>query len=137
MYNTDEMEYYNYIEQDDEVMNYCYEGVYGWVPNDYANSQGIDAYLEDEVFDEAIIDCFQRMGFGPEYDYHHMLNEGDRYPIEKVRSLLEQLEEFDMFLSEAGYGEEDQRGMIAQIRKYLDAILLPMRVKTWLREEVA
>ncbi len=137
MYNTDEIENYNYIEQDDEVLNYHYEGVYGWVPNDYANSQDIDAYLEDEVFDEAIIDCFQRMGFGPEYDYHYMLNEGDRYPIEKVRSLLEQLEEIDSFLSYAGYGEEDLRGLIAEIRKYLDAILLPMRVKTWLREEVA
>ncbi len=95
----------------------------------------IDAYLESEVFEEECIDYYDEKGLRQLCDYHFLLEE-DRYPIEKAISLLEQLEQFGEYVDSRGIGLRNLQKPIDELLNYLDAVLVPIRVKTWLREKM-
>ena len=123
------------IETSDGIL-YYYRGVCGAIPKEYANSRLIDAYLEDEVFEEACVDCFNRMGLGQDFDYS-LLDEKNRYLIEKAQSLLEQLGQFDKYFDDNVICLGALQRPIDELLYYLDALLLPIKVKAWLREEMS
>ena len=107
----------------------------GLIPYEYANSRLIDDYLESEVFEEECFEYYEVMGLRQLCDYHYLLEE-DRYPIEKAISLLEQLEQFGEYVDSRGIGLRNLQKPIDELLNFLDAVLVPIRVKAWLREKM-
>ena len=51
-----------YFEKDfDGNFQYSYNGVNGWILGNYVNPTGIEAYIEDEVFYDAVKDSYKRI----------------------------------------------------------------------------
>ena len=49
-----------YFEKDfDGNIQYSYNGVNGWILGNYVNPTGIEAYIEDEVFYDAVKDSYK------------------------------------------------------------------------------
>ena len=51
-----------YFEKDFEGnFQYSYYGVNGWILREYVNPTGIEAYIEDELFYDAVKDSYKRI----------------------------------------------------------------------------
>lgn len=48
----------SYFELTSNGINYCYDGVAGSILPDYANAEGVQAYIEDEVFERDILNRY-------------------------------------------------------------------------------
>ena len=62
------------IEELTDGLYYCCDGVSDIIPNDYACPERIDAYLEDEVFEQVCIDSFDKLDLNSEDDYALLQN---------------------------------------------------------------
>ena len=45
----------SYFEITEDGLNYCYDGVAGSILPEYANTEGVQAYIEDEVFERDVM----------------------------------------------------------------------------------
>jgi len=45
----------SYFEITEDGLNYCYDGVAGSILPEYANAEGVQIYIEDEVFEKAVL----------------------------------------------------------------------------------
>ena len=48
----------SYFELTADGINYCYDGVAGSILPEYANAEGVRAYIEDEVFERDILNRY-------------------------------------------------------------------------------
>ena len=63
-----------YIEEYADGLYFCCDGVADIIPFDYACPEKIDAYLEDEVFEQACVNSFDRLNPNSEDDYALLQN---------------------------------------------------------------
>ena len=66
-----------YFELTDDGINYCYDGVAGSILPGYADAEGVQAYIEDEVFERDVMSRYANID---------MYNRKDRERVEKRKA---------------------------------------------------
>ena len=51
----------SYFEITEDGLNYCYDGVAGSILPEYANAEGVQVYIEDEVFERDILNRYSHI----------------------------------------------------------------------------
>ena len=79
------------FEMTEDGLYYCYENTADTIDPHYAFSEKIDAYLDDEVFQDAVINSYKRINLNNDEDCSRVLAKMSRigYWLKKQIALYE------------------------------------------------